>query len=76
MKGKPIRYGYKVWVGTSRLGYIYWSKPYQGATINVSTAYAKGVDVDAVLEYAGTLRKKRYTENIHLFFDNFLTSKS
>lgn len=77
MKGKPIRYGYKLWVGTSRLGYIYWFEPYQGAATNISTDYAKeGVGAGAVLEYARTLRKKWSTQNIHLFFDNFFTSMS
>ena len=29
--GKPIRYGYKFWVGATYKGYIIWLKSYQGA---------------------------------------------
>lgn len=37
--GKPIRYGFKPWVGTTRRGYIYWFEPYQGASTNISATY-------------------------------------
>ena len=32
IKGKPIRYGFKNWVGATRLGYVLWVEPYQGIT--------------------------------------------
>ena len=39
IKNKPIRYGYKLWTGTNRLGYVYWFEPYQGISTHISTAY-------------------------------------
>lgn len=75
LKGKPIRYGYKLWVGTSRLGYVYWFEPYQGISTNISTTYVEyGVGASVVLEYADALRKKWPETKFHLFFDNFFTS--
>ena len=75
MKGKPIRDGYKLWMGTSRLGYVYWFEPYQGISTNISVSYAEyGVGAGVVLEYADAIRKKWPVESIHLFFDNIFTS--
>lgn len=73
--GKPIRYGYKLWVGTSNNGYIYWFEPYQGASTNISKTYCDlGVGASVVLEYADALRSRWTNEKFHLFFDNFFTS--
>lgn len=72
---KPIRYGYKLWVGTTRLGYINWFEPYQGASTNISKEYADlGVGAGVVLEYAQALRIKWPDLKFHLFFDNFFSS--
>lgn len=72
---KPIRYGYKLWVGTTRLGYINWFEPYQGASTNISKDYADlGVGAGVVLEYAQAVRTKWPEEKFHLFFDNFFSS--
>ena len=32
IRGKPIRYGYKMWVSATPLGYVVNMVPYQGAT--------------------------------------------
>lgn len=73
--GKPIRYGYKLWVGTTRLGYINWFEPYQGASTNISAEFADlGVGAGVVLEYAKALRTKWPNLKLHLFFDNFFSS--
>ncbi|XP_036337526.1 piggyBac transposable element-derived protein 3-like, partial [Rhagoletis pomonella] len=73
--GKPIRYGYKLWVGATRLGYLNWFEPYQGASTNISKDYADfGVGGGVVLEYAQALRAKWPNRNFHLFFDNFFSS--
>lgn len=73
--GKPIRYGFKLWVGSTRLGYLNWFEPYQGAATNISERYAEfGVGAGVVLEYAQALRKKWTDRKFHLFFDNFFTS--
>lgn len=73
--GKPIRYGYKLWMGCSRLGYVNWFEPYQGAATHVSNKYKEhGVGAGVVLTYADTLRQKWPQHNFHFFFDNFFSS--
>lgn len=73
--GKPIRYGFKLWVGTTRQGYINWFEPYQGASTNISETYKdQGVGTSVVLEYADALRSKWNDQQFHLFFDNFFSS--
>ncbi|XP_017472568.1 PREDICTED: piggyBac transposable element-derived protein 3-like, partial [Rhagoletis zephyria] len=75
LRGKPIRYGYKLWVGSTRLGFVNWFEPYQGASTNISVTYSNyGVGAAVVLEYAETLRKKWRDEKMHIFFDNFFTT--
>ncbi|KAF2901322.1 hypothetical protein ILUMI_04865 [Ignelater luminosus] len=34
-----IRYGYKLWVGCTRLGYLNWMELYQGATSHIENLY-------------------------------------
>lgn len=73
--GKPIRYGYKLWVGATRLGYLNWFEPYQGASTNISKRYEDfGVGGGVVLEYAQALRDNWPDRKFHLFFDNFFSS--
>lgn len=75
IRGKPIRYGYKLWVGTTRLGYVNWFEPYQGATTHVGTLYMElGVGAGVVLTYADILRSKWESHKFHFYFDNFFTS--
>lgn len=76
IKGKPIRWGYKLWVGTTVAGYIEWFEPYQGSTTVLSNKYKDlGLGASVVLEFAEVLQRK-YSKNVHfhLFFDNFFTS--
>lgn len=73
--GKPIRYGYKLWVGATRLGFVSWFEPYQGASTNISKTYNDyGVGPAVVLEYADVLRKKWPDKKFHIYFDNFFTT--
>nr|CAI5821285.1 unnamed protein product [Callosobruchus analis] len=73
--GKPIRYGYKLWVGTTRLGYVNWFEPYQGASTNISPNYATyGVGLSVVLEYTDILRQKWPDAKMHVHFDNFFST--
>lgn len=73
--GKPIRYGFKLWVGTTRLGFINWFEPYQGASTSISKTYKDlGVGSSVVLEYADRLKEKWPNLIFHLFFDNFFSS--
>lgn len=73
--GKPIRYGYKLWMGCTRLGYVNWFEPYQGATTHIGTEYKElGVGAGVVLTYADCLKSKWPKYRFHLYFDNFFNS--
>lgn len=75
IRGKPIRWGYKLWVGCTRNGYINWFEPYQGASTHVSTEYKElGVGAGVVLTYANSLRSRWPNSKFHIFFDNFFSS--
>ncbi|XP_030748675.1 piggyBac transposable element-derived protein 3-like [Sitophilus oryzae] len=53
IRGKPIRWGYKFWVGTLRLGYIVYFDPYQGSSTTISEKYKHmGLGASVVLQYA------------------------
>jgi hypothetical protein len=41
IRGKPIRWGFKFWVGATRLGYIVWFEPYQGQSGEIPSEYKK-----------------------------------
>ncbi|KAK9744055.1 Transposase IS4 [Popillia japonica] len=69
--GKPIRYGYILWTGTTRLGYVLWCDPYQGASPEKTSTLGVGA---AVLNYANVLEKRCPDSSFHLYFDNYFTS--
>nr|CAH7747991.1 unnamed protein product [Callosobruchus chinensis] len=74
IKGKPIRWGYKVWAGTTRLGYIVWFDPYQGSSGILCDKYKDmGLGASVVLQYVDVLLKSGYRP-YHIYFDNFFTS--
>ncbi|XP_047989547.1 piggyBac transposable element-derived protein 3-like [Leguminivora glycinivorella] len=77
IRGKPIRWGYKFWVGATRLGYILWFEPYQGKCSTVTSNHYKnamGLGASVVLEFADVLKEIDKQAPFHLFFDNFFTS--
>lgn len=75
IRGKPIRWGYKFWVGATRLGYILWFDPYQGQSAMIPSAYKQfGLGGSVILRFADILQKREPTLHFHLFFDNFFTS--
>ncbi|KAB0805698.1 hypothetical protein PPYR_02668 [Photinus pyralis] len=39
IRGKPIRWGYKFWVGATRKGYIVWFQPDQGKFVTMNRIY-------------------------------------
>ncbi|KAK9712101.1 Thrombospondin type 1 domain [Popillia japonica] len=39
MKGKPIRWAYKVWSGTTTSGYVEWFEPYQSSATKLPEHY-------------------------------------
>ncbi|XP_031333570.1 piggyBac transposable element-derived protein 3-like [Photinus pyralis] len=74
IKGKPIRYGYKFWVGSTDKGYMTWFEPYQGANSVISDNYKHfGLGPSVVLTYADVLLSSGVFP-YHIFFDNFFTT--
>lgn len=75
IRGKPIRWGYKLWTATNRLGYIEWFEPYQGAKTKLSENYKDfGLGASVVLQFVDTLLSAGMKMNYHIFFDNLFTS--
>lgn len=74
--GKPIRWGFKIWMGTTRLGYIIWFDPYQGKSGILPEKYKDfGLGGAVVLQYADVLVElTQDVKSFHFFFDNFFTS--
>lgn len=74
IRGKPLRYGYKLWVGASASGYIAWYEPYQGAKSEIKDCYKNlGLGPSVVLEYTDVLLSK-YKLPYSIYFDNFFTT--
>jgi DNA excision repair protein ERCC-6 len=69
IKGKPVRFGFKLWCLTSENGYLYKFLPYGGA----STKRAEGLPLgsEVVLSLLEIVDKPQYHK---IFFDNFFTS--
>ena len=75
IRGKPIRFGFKLWVGATNTGYVNWMEPYQGAHSNIPIQYKKEFSLGpaVVLRYIdvlATLGPYPY----HVFFDNYFTT--
>ena len=75
IKGKPIRFGFKIWCGTTTLGYLVWFKPYQGKTGNDFLRKEEdcGLGGNLVRTFANVLQG-REQKPYYLSFDNFFTS--
>lgn len=67
IRGKPIRFGYKVWSANTPVGYCIQLEPYQGAGV---THNLLGLGGSVVVNLVSTLP----TDNYVLYFDNFFTS--
>lgn len=74
LKGKTIRYGYKLWVGATNTGYVSWIEPYQGASTYCNEKYRElGVGPAVILSYADILSSISDLP-YHLVFDNYFTT--
>ncbi|CAG4968921.1 unnamed protein product [Parnassius apollo] len=75
IRGKPIRWGYKLWVGATRLGYVIWFDPYQGKSSTIAEGYKQfGLGGSVILEFADVLQGRDPTLPFNLFFDNYFSS--
>lgn len=71
IRGKPIRFGYKIWVMAGKDGFPYHLKIYTGRE-EASTASPLGTRV--VKHMVDAVQPHTTIENHHIFFDNFFTS--
>jgi len=67
IRGKPIRFGYKVWSANTPLGYCAQLDPYQGAGV---THHQLGLGGSVVIKLVSALPTDHYV----VYFDNFFTS--
>lgn len=69
MRGKPIRFGYKLWCLCSSAGYLYNCIPYSGSSDKYDRQIGLGADVVIRL-----LENVEYPSRHKVYFDNFFTS--
>lgn len=69
IRGKPIRFGFKLWVLASSEGFIYYSIPYAGA----SQEFDKGIGLGAHV-VLNLLKNVAHPQWHYVFFDNFFSS--
>nr|CAH7723345.1 unnamed protein product [Callosobruchus chinensis] len=56
IRGKPIRYGYKLWTGTTSEGYVIWFEPYQEASSEIDIKYKEfRLGPSVILHYADVI---------------------
>jgi hypothetical protein len=70
IKGKPIRFGYKLWVAADPSGYIHHAEPYCGSSTRLP-ATGSGQGGDVVLGLVDHIALKPGTR---IYFDNLFTS--
>lgn len=71
IKGKPIRFGYKIWCLCSSAGYVYKFIPYAGKSATFSKTLGLGQSV--VLDLLQIVPEPQHHK---IYFDNFFTSHS
>ncbi|XP_046399947.1 piggyBac transposable element-derived protein 3-like [Ischnura elegans] len=77
VKGKPVRFGFKVWCLASAQGYVFHFKPYAGSgdkyKTNINNGENLGLGEKVVLDLLSVVQ---FPGEHKLFFDNFFTSHS
>ena len=70
IRGKPIRFGFKLWCLTSTKGYLFHAEPYCGSDTKLKdTGLGQGADV-----VLGQIEKCNLSSGCTLTFDNLFTS--
>ncbi|KAJ8888253.1 hypothetical protein PR048_007740 [Dryococelus australis] len=72
IRGKPIRFGFKMWIAADPSRYIFHVEPYCGTSTRFPTT-GNGQGNDVVMGLEDHLQLKKGTI---LYFDNFFTSVS
>ena len=73
IKGKPVRYGYKLWVGATSYGYVIFFDPYQGANSKMKKYSSLGLGPSIILTYSDVILSK-IDASYRFYFDNFFTT--
>lgn len=68
IKGKPIRFGFKLWCLNTRLGYLVQCEPYQGGGTQIDSDLGLGGSV--VVDLLSELPSRNYV----IYIDNYFTS--
>ena len=73
IRGKPIRFGYKVWMLSTSLGYLVKFEPYQSAKGRQAVYPGLGMGGSVVIDLIVALQEEE-GRSYHLTFDNLFTS--
>lgn len=71
IRGKPIRFGFKLWVLATPLGYCLQFEPYQGARGRQTEYPGLGMGGSVVIDLIAEMQED---QSFHLTFDNLFTS--
>ena len=74
IKGKPLRFGYKLWVVASPNGYVLNIQPYPGVAEKSNDDIDLGSSANVVWHFANILRTKYPEQKLSMTFDNYFTS--
>ena len=75
IRHKPIRFGYKMWVLTTPLGYVLQFEAYQGARGRQTEYPGLGMGGSVVIDLISELQEE-IGSSYHLTFDNLFTSNN
>ena len=73
IRGKPIRFGYKMWALTTPLGYVLHFEAYQGAHGRQTEYLGLGIGGSVVIGLISEVQEE-IGSSYHLTFDNLFTS--
>ncbi|XP_056648823.1 piggyBac transposable element-derived protein 2-like [Diorhabda sublineata] len=76
IRGKPIRYGYKLWTGCTSKGYVIWVEPYQGAKSEIKPCYKElGLGPSAIYRHNQFYSKLSLSHFLRQFLYDYTTSE-
>ncbi|CAB3231969.1 unnamed protein product [Arctia plantaginis] len=69
IKGKPIRFGFKMWIAATRLGYCLYADPYQGRSERTETGLGRHV----INKLITKVQEEFPNTDFSVYCDNFFT---
>lgn len=73
IKGKPIRFGFKIWTLATPLGYGLWLEPYPGRAEIATEEYDYGSSGNVVYFMASKLRERYPEQDMSITVDNYFS---